>query len=198
MGNPSRYRNVLKAATLVAAFLVSCKPDLTVADLEEHNKQMDSLEIERATDVKIVYTDSAELRAIIMAPVLNRNPDKKNPYVEMPNGIKAEFYGPDEQLQSTLTANYAINYEKKDVVEIRDSVRVLNKNDEEIKSNELIWDKKERKVFSEKPVRVRIRDEKIIKAQGFESDESFLRYSFKKVTGIVYLKEDPNQETSEE
>jgi LPS export ABC transporter protein LptC len=198
VGKYTKRITLLKAATLVAAFLVSCQPDKSVADLEEHNRQMDSLQIERATDVAIVYTDSAELRAKIMAPVLNRNPEKKNPYVEMPNGIKAEFYGPDETLQSTLTANYAINYEKKDVVEIRDSVRVLNKNDEEIKSNELIWNKKDRKVYSDKPVRVRIRDEKIIKAQGFESDESFLRYSFKKVTGIVYLKEDPKTEEKEE
>jgi len=37
---------------------------------------------------------------------------------------------------------------------------------------------------------VRIRNEKIIKAEGFESDETFMNYKLKKVTGIVYLDEE--------
>jgi hypothetical protein len=45
-------------------------------------------------------------------------------------------------------------------------------------------------VTSKKPVRVKIRDEKIISAEGFESDESFLNYKFSRVTGVVYLNED--------
>ena len=65
-----------------------------------------------------------------------------------------------------------------------------DKNDEEIKTDELIWDKKKRTVTSDKPVRVRIRNEKIIKAEGFESDETFMSYKLKKVTGIVYLDEE--------
>jgi hypothetical protein len=87
-----------------------------------------------------------------------------------------------------------MHYEKEDKIEIRDSVRVVNRNDEEIKSDELIWDKKARRVTSKKPVRVRIRDEKIISAEGFESDESFLNYKFSRVTGVVFLDEDESTE----
>ena len=65
-----------------------------------------------------------------------------------------------------------------------------SRNDEEIKTDELIWDKKLRRITSQKPVRVRIRNEKIIMAEGFESDESFLNYKFSRVTGMVYLDED--------
>lgn len=185
--------NIYKAVILITAFFVSCSNSKSKEDITELNKQKDSLAIEVANDIQIVYTDSAVLRAKINAPLMKRSAEKKNPYVEMPNGIHADFYGPKGDIQSTLTAKYAINYENKDIIEIRDSVRVLNKNDEEIKSNELIWDKKKRMVYSDKPVRVRIRDEKIIKAEGFESEETFMRYTFKKVTGIVYLNEDMDE-----
>ena len=179
-----------KAVILITAFFVACKPSHTADELKVADEQKDSLSVEVATDVKIVYTDSAILRAKIFAPVMKRFPDRTNPYLEMSNGIKANFYNEYGEIQSSLTAQYAINYEKKDVIEIRDSVRVINKNDEEIKTDELIWDKKNRTVHSDKPVRVRIRDEKIIMAEGFESDETFIRYKFKKVTGIVYLDEE--------
>jgi LPS export ABC transporter protein LptC len=187
----SLSKNILKAAVvLTAAFLVSCSGEHTVKELEEHNKERDSLSVEVARDVKITYTDDAILRAKIAAPVMRRFPDKENPRLEMPKGVKANFFDEYGDIQSSLTARYAMHYQLDDRIEIRDSVVVINKNDEEIKTDELIWDKKLRRVTSDKPVRVRIRNEKIIKAEGFESDETFMNYKFTKVTGIVYLDEE--------
>lgn len=158
--------------------------------MEAYHQLRDSLTVEVAEQVEIIYTDSAVLRAKIKAPLMKRFPDKENPKLEMPEGVNATFYNDINEVTSRLTAKYAIHNEKEDIIEIRDSVIVVNKNDEEIRTDELIWDKKNRRVTSDKPVRVRIRDEKIIKAEGFESDEDFLNYKFTKVTGIVYLDEE--------
>ncbi len=195
---PHNLNILTKAVILIAAFVVSCSTSKTEEELAEFNKLQDSLSIEVAKDVKIVYTDSAILRAKIFAPTMKRKPDADEPYLEMPDGVKANFFNEYGDLQSSLSARYAINYERKDIIEIRDSVRVININDEEFKTDELIWDKKKRTVTSDKPVRVRIRDEKIIMAEGFESDESFIRYTFKKVTGIVYLDEEIEPSKPEE
>ena len=177
-------------ALLVIAFLFACKPNHTVDELNQINQEIDSLSVEVAENVFITYTDSAKLRATIKAPVLKRFPDKKNPRMEMPNGVSATFFDAMGDTTSTLNSKYAMHYEEEDKIEIRDSVRVVNRNGEEIKTDELIWDKKARRVTSKKPVRVKIRDEKIISAEGFESDESFLNYKFSRVTGVVYLNED--------
>ena len=184
-------KHITKAAVLLtAAFFMACSSDHTVEEISDLNATMDSLSVEVANDVHIVYTDSAILRATIAAPVMKRFPDKKNPRLEMPDGVHATFFDNIGDTSSKLDARYAMHYEKDDRIEMRDSVRVLNRNDEEIKTDELIWDKKKRRVTSDKPVRVRIRNEKIILAEGFESDESFLNYKFTKVTGIVYLDEE--------
>ncbi len=186
-----KNKNITKAALIFigAAFFMSCGSNHTSEEIVKHNRLSDSLSVEVADSVKITYTDSAVLRAEIEAPEMKRFPDEENPRLEMPKGVKATFFNDISEVTSTLTARYAIHHEKEDRIEIRDSAVVLNKNDEEIRTDELIWDKKNRTVTSDKPVRVRIRDEKIIKAQGFESDEDFLNYKFTKVTGIVYLNE---------
>ena len=189
-------QNIQKAAILsIAAFLFSCGNDSSeIADMSERNGIRDSLTVEIAQDVAITYTDSAILRATIAAPLMKRFPDKENPRLEMPEGVHAVFFDGIGDTSSVLDAKYAMHYEKDDRIEIRDSVVVLNRNDEEITTDELIWDKKKRTVTSDRLVRVRIRNEKIIKAEGFESDESFLNYKFKKVTGIVYLDEEIDTE----
>jgi len=188
-----KYRT--KAAVVfTAAFFMACTTDRTMGELSEHNARKDSATIEIAHEVTITYTDSATLRAIISAPVMKRFPEKDNPRLEMPEGVRATFFDGIGDTSSRLFARYAMHYEKEDRIEIRDSVRVLNRKDEEIKTDELIWDKKKRRVTSDKPVRVRIRDEKIIMAEGFESDESFLNYTFTKVTGVVYLDEEISSE----
>ncbi len=191
----SLLNHIQKAIALLAiAFLFGCKPNHSADELSQLNQELDSLSVEIANNVYITYTDSAILRATIKAPILKRFPDKKNPRMEMPNGVSAVFYDFMGDTTSTLNSKYAMHYEKEDKIEIRDSVRVVNRNDEEIKSDELIWDKKARRVTSKKPVRVRIRDEKIISAEGFESDESFLNYKFTRVTGVVFLDEDESTE----
>lgn len=178
------------AIVTIAAFFIGCSSNHSVDEMEAYHQLRDSLTVEVAEQVEIIYTDSAVLRAKIKAPLMKRFPDKENPKLEMPEGVNATFYNDINEVTSRLTAKYAIHNEKEDIIEIRDSVIVVNKNDEEIRTDELIWDKKNRRVTSDKPVRVRIRDEKIIKAEGFESDEDFLNYKFTKVTGIVYLDEE--------
>ncbi len=175
------------AIVTIAAFFIGCSSNHSIDEMEAYHQLRDSLTVEVAEQVEIIYTDSAVLRAKIKAPLMKRFPDKENPKLEMPEGVNATFYNDINEVTSRLTAKYAIHNEKEDIIEIRDSVIVVNKNDEEIRTDELIWDKKNRRVTSDKPVRVRIRDEKIIKAEGFESDEDFLNYKFTKVTGIVYL-----------
>ena len=59
-------------------------------DLENVALQ-DAVGIERATDVEILYSDSAVVRVAVVAEVLLRNTDKKKPKNIFPKGLKADF-----------------------------------------------------------------------------------------------------------
>jgi LPS export ABC transporter protein LptC len=184
----------INAAFLLAAFMLSCSTKYSSKELVNMGQMHDSLSVEVAEEVQIVYTDSGLLRAKIMAPQMERFTNRKDPYVEMKHGVKARFYDPTGAEQSRLSANYAINYEEKGQIIMRDSVRVINRFDEEIKTDELIWDETDRRIYSDKKVRIRQGTEKILVGEGFESNEGFTKYRVKKLTGVIKL-EDFNEET---
>jgi LPS export ABC transporter protein LptC len=191
------FRNfglVKEAAVIIAAFFISCQQ-------ETHNLELDQLtadgkpgSVEIAEEVVIVYTDSGIIRARIFARVMKRYPDAKDPYLEMGDGVRAIFFDEYGEKQSTLEAGYAVNYENKDLIIIRDSVRVVNKHDEEIKTEELFWDKKERRIYSDKDVRIREGNEKILYGKGFESNETFTKYRIKDLQGTVLIDDDTENE----
>ena len=189
------YTEILKKAVLftVTAFFISCNlgdKGISLEDIEE-GEELGSVEI--AENVSIDYTDSGIVRARITAKLMKRHPNVEDPYLEMTDGVTADFYNEYGDRQSTLTAGYAVNYESKDLILIRDSVTILNKHDEEIQTSELYWDKKERKIYSDKEVRIREGNEKILYGLGFESNETFTRYRIKNLTGTVYIDEGNNE-----
>ena len=111
-----------KAIAIIAiAFFFSCKPNHKIDELSQLNKDLDSVSVEVAENVYITYTDSAILRATIKAPILKRFPDKKNPRMEMPNGVFAIFFDAMGDTTSTLNSKYAMHYEKEDKIEYKTS-----------------------------------------------------------------------------
>lgn len=144
--------------------------------------------METATDVTIRYTDSARLKAIITAPLMERYPDADKPYLEMTKGLNAEFYNKNGQVVNWLRANYGVHYEKDKTIELRDKVQVRNKYDEQLESEELYWDQATKRIHTDKFVKIKRQDE-LIYGEGFESNETFTKYKIIKPSGRVKLKE---------
>ncbi len=177
----------LGIALLVTGFFVQCrKADVT--DFEAFDKDTEDLSVERVEDVIIRYTDSAILKAKIHAPEMIRYPNKEEPYTEMPKGLFATFYDSDGKEDSKLSSAYGINYEAKKLIKLTDSVRVYNRKGEELKSEELFWDQKEKKIYTNKFVRI-IRNGETLRGDGFESNENFTKYRILKPAGPVAVQD---------
>jgi len=149
---------------------------------------MDSLSVETARDVTIRYTDSAILKATISAPLMERYPKVAEPYLEMTEGLSAVFYDDEGKVSSNLSANYGKNYERKELIELRNKVHVRNKLGEELESEELFWDQKTKRIFTDKFVKI-TRNQELIYGEGFESNERFTKYKILKPSGRVKIKD---------
>ncbi len=133
-----------------------------------------------AENIEIIYSDSAQIKLKIIAPVLDRYNDKEEPYTEFPKGIDVTFYNPDQSIKSTLTANYAILDEKTSIWEAKDDVVVINKEeDNQLNTDHLIWDQKKGRMYSEKHARITTVD-RVILGTGFESNQEFTKWTVKK------------------
>ncbi len=145
---------------------------------------------EVATDVRLIYSDSAIVRVQVESPRMIRYTDKKEPRQEFPEGLTAHFYAPNLQETSTLSAGYGVRYEREQRVVLRDSVVWHSINGEQLETEELIWDEKNERIHTDKFVVIR-RPGEIIYGYGFEASQDFDRARIKAIEGRIKVKEPP-------
>ncbi|MDX1666609.1 MAG: LPS export ABC transporter periplasmic protein LptC [Saprospiraceae bacterium] len=139
--------------------------------------------IEIAENVDILYSDSAEIRVRIEGPKMLYYTDRQNPTQEFPEGVKVSFYGTGKRISSILTAKYAIRFDARGMVIVRDSVvwRSLEK-DEQIETSELIWEEEKERIYSKK-FTIITRGGEVIESQGFEAKQDFSNIRMNAIEG---------------
>lgn len=146
-----------------------------------------------AENVKVLYSEEANIKVIIQSPVMNRYIEEKK-YLEMPEGMDVVFYDSLDNPKSTLTSNYAISYEDEHIMEAKNDVVVVNEKGEKLNTEHLVWDQNKRKIYSDEFVKITSPD-RVIYGQGMESDEKMENWKIKKVSGIFNVKSDIKNNT---
>ncbi|MBI2966677.1 MAG: LPS export ABC transporter periplasmic protein LptC [Bacteroidetes bacterium] len=166
--------------------LFSCKNDLQKVTAVTEQQKFPS---ETATDVEFLYTDSGILRIKLTAPELLRFAGEE-PYNELPKGVHLIFYNDRLTVDSWLSANYAIRFEKKNLMEVRGNVIVINRKGEKLNTEHLLWDEAKKIIYTNEFVKITTADE-IIMGYGMEANEDFTRFKVKNIKGTIRL-EDPD------
>lgn len=149
--------------------------------LKEEKRQVfteDDVAVEVGRDVEILYSDSAIVRVRVTGPTLHNYMERENPRQEFPDGVKIEFLEPNLSVKSTITARSAMRYQEKGRIVARDSVVLVTVKQEKLETEELIWDEKTAKVFTEKFVKV-TKPGEVIYGYGLEAEQDF---SYWKIT----------------
>ncbi len=169
---------------LFIIILSSCKNDIkTVSSI----CAKDNSPVEITKDVEFTYSDSGHIETLLTAPISNRYVSD-NPYIELPKGMKVVFYDSLKNITSSITANYAINYERKHIMEAKNNVIVINyQKKEQLNTERLIWDQNKRSIYSDKFVKITTNDE-VLFGEGFTSNENFENWSINKPTGSFNIK----------
>jgi LPS export ABC transporter protein LptC len=184
MINPTT--SLLAYAFLILFFLTGCENNLN--DIQKITSTEDA-NIEIAENIEILYSTDAHVRARLVSKQLMRHNTKK-PYLEFNKGVAVTFF--DEQLvqSSKLTAGYGRVDEQTHEMIARNNVEVVTAKNEKLNTEELIWDNKNKKIFTEQFVTIQTKDE-IIYGDGMEANEDMSNYKIKKIRGTISLKEDP-------
>lgn len=139
-------------------------------------------------DLDLVYTDSGIVKLRLKAPLAIIHDEKDEPFKEFPDGIEVFFYKDrDTVVQNYLRANYGINYDKKNLAEVRGDVVVVNDKGDTLKTEKLYWDSKKKIIYSDELVRIMQKEQVIIGEDGFEADESFSYYSIRNSSGDISI-----------
>jgi LPS export ABC transporter protein LptC len=168
---------------IVIAFIFSsCENDLAKVKMLSSK---DVVPTESSSNIKILYSDSARLQTEITAPEMNHY-ETENPYIEMPLGLKAKVYENDGTVKSNISADYGINYEREQKMEVKKNVVVINAKGEQLNTEHLVWDQKLAKLRSDEFVKITTKDE-IIFGTGLEANEDFTSYRIFNIKGTLSL-----------
>jgi LPS export ABC transporter protein LptC len=164
----------------VTLILASCENDIEKVKLLSDHK---IAPVETATDIRILYSDSARVQVEIIAKELNHY-ETENPYIEMPKGLQANFFDDSMHVKSKLTADYGIRYERDQMMEARKNVVVVNEKGETLNTEHLIWDERTERLKSDEFVKITTKGE-IIMGTGFEANQDFSKYKIFNIKGTI-------------
>jgi LPS export ABC transporter protein LptC len=161
----------------------------SLGDIKKIASKEEDKPISRSTGVEIIYSDSAKVKAKLTAPLMIQLDDKTKPYSEMPKGVKIIFYDDDMKEKGTIVADYAIRREKENIIEFRKNVVATNAQGEVFKSEELIDDQTNKKLFSTKPVQITMNNGNVMNGTNFDSNESLYPWHINQSTGVFHVTE---------
>lgn len=177
----------LPALFLYMLTLSSCENSLN--DIKKIASNEEDKPISTSHDVDVIYSDSAKVKIRMTTPLMIEFDDPKNPYREMPKGIKATFYEDDLSVKGTITSDYAISKDKENVIIFKRNVVVTNAQGQTFKSDELVDDMTAKKFHTDKPVEINLGNGDIMQGVGAESNSTLYPWHIERSTGIFHVDE---------
>ena len=146
---------------------------------------------EEGWQIVSLMSEAGKIKGRLTAPYMLRYQLTDSPYTEFPRTLHVDFYkdsvkeNETPQIESKLDALYGKYFQNQNKVFLRDTVIVKNvlKGDT-LHCQELWWDQKTGKFYTDKPVRIYTPD-KILFGTGMEADQNFRWYVIKKLTGSL-------------
>lgn len=168
---------------LFMVLIASCKNDTREIEalMSKTNIQED-----RAEDVMIIHSEGGKVKARLFAKEFIINQGAKPPYWDMRKGLKVEFYNDSLQIDNTVTARYARYYENQGNILLRDSIVIVNKKGEKLETEELVWNQKLQKFYTEKFVKITT-PAQVMYGDGLEANEDFSWYQITNIKGVMQV-----------
>lgn len=146
----------------------------------------DAEPIAEGIDINSKYTDSGRLLTNLITEKLMDYSNFSFPYKEFPNGIEVHYWDEDNK-ESIITADYAIQYDKTNIVDLRKNVHLITSDSLELRSDQLYWDQANEWVFTDQPYKIKFRDGSYNDGARFDSNQDFTVFLSRKNSGVQLI-----------
>jgi len=152
----------------------------------ESSISSDEIPTHEIWNAEVKFTDEGKLNAILFADHLQKYENTKTTFLD---GVRIFFYDENQIHTSTLTSKKGrVDNITQDMFAI-DSVVAVSDSGVVLRTEELMWRNKDKKIISDKFVRI-ISESESIEGYGLESDQHFNVYTVLNPTIVTTLKED--------
>lgn len=188
-----KYISITTALAVVMLLLFSScsgkKKELGAAITER-----DSLPVMDTRGVVTLVSDSGVIRYRLNAEEWLVYDKKDPPYWAFEKGVYVEKFDSLFQVEASIKADTAYYYDKKKLWKLISNVHIQSQKGELFDTELLYWDQNAKKVYSDEAVRVEQTD-RIIYAEGFESNEQMTKYTFFKVNNTIFYVDEESTAT---
>jgi LPS export ABC transporter protein LptC len=174
------------ACILIFASL-SCKRGNKIPEFDVTN--LPSLTVKYDTTV---YFDSGRISLKMIFPIMEQYDNSGNPYYEFKSGLHVVSFDRDKNPSGSISSKYAKNTQNTNLWELRDSVVVINENQEKLETESLFWDQTKDLIYTDRFVKFTSEDQ-IIMGTGFQSDSHLRRRNIKRVSATIYFNEEESK-----
>lgn len=182
---PNVRQYIISCTLLSVVLLASCEEnDIAKVKAMFDEKEVD---VEVADSVQFIYKEDQYARAVVTGKTVKRYTRTQNK-LEFTDGLIVRFYD-QLKLISVLKADFAENNDSEQKVLVSGNVYMESAKYERMETQELTWDMRAKRVYTDKAIKIRTPDH-IIYGVGFDSDEDFSNYTIRKVNGIVSVSDD--------
>lgn len=140
-----------------------------------------------AYDIHMTYTDSAEVKAILTAPVNLDYTHLSFKYSEFPEGLKIIFYNNNNE-ENTVVADYGILYNQTKIVDLQGNVVLLSHDGSRLETNQMYWDSEKEWLFTEQPFTFENVNYDMA-AIRLDTNREFSKFQTGKLTGTMLVEE---------
>ncbi len=168
--------------SIIISVLYSCEVDeKRMTDFEDYSGPTQII-----YGAVILHSDSGVVKAKIEAEEIL---EFDNGNKDLPLGVYLEFFNSSGQTTGTLKADHAV-YTKEDELWRAWGNVILNNiaNGERLNTEELFWDPKNEKVFTENFVQISTKDQ-VLLGEGLMADQDFSSWQITKPTGELTIEE---------
>ncbi|MFH1001279.1 MAG: LPS export ABC transporter periplasmic protein LptC [Bacteroidota bacterium] len=172
------------------AMLFSCENRMeTIRDLTT----LDTVPAEIAKDVRIIFSDSAQIQMVLTSPLLYQIGGDK-PYVEFPEGLSIKTYDQYDNLVTELTAEYGKRFElEKRMIAEKNVVVINHSSNKKLLTERLIWDEITKKIYNNVFVTI-IESDKTFHGDSIRADQNFNVVELFNFRGTINIKDEDTVE----
>ena len=134
-------------------------------------------------DVMTLISDSGVTQYRISAKKWDIYDEAKKPFWNFPTGLFLEKFDDKFDTEASIKSDSAKYFKDDQLWRLDGNVTVQNTNGEIILTQQIFWDQKAKKVYSDSFIHIEKKD-RIIEGFGFTSNERMTKYEINRVSGI--------------
>ena len=133
-------------ALLCVITLTNCTDQFSAV---QQMNRFDEIPVGITEELHLIYSDSAQIEAELIAPINIDYTNQNFPYSEFPQGLDATLFGNRGEV-TYVRSDYGIYYPKTEIIDLRGNVEISDNSGTKLNTNQLYWDAGQEWLFTEK------------------------------------------------